>query len=150
MAIEMSGQEHIFAPIETVWAALNDPTTLEQCIPGCEKLDGNGEASFNAIVLLRVGPIKARFKGAVNLDNIEAPNSYTISGEGKGGMAGFAKGVAEVSLAVLSPGETILTYTASAEIGGKLAQLGNRIVQSTSKKLAAEFFTNLNRTISET
>lgn len=148
MAIDMSGEERISAPIEKVWAALNDPAVLEKCIPGCEKLEANRENGFSATVTLKIGPIKARFAGEVELTNINPPFSYTIAGEGKGGIAGFAKGGADVSLSEEAADTTLLTYVAKADVGGKIAQLGSRLIQSTSKKLAGEFFAKFNQIVS--
>lgn len=148
MAIDMTGEERIAAPIDKVWQALNDPAILQQCIPGCETLESNRENAFSAAVTLKIGPIKARFAGEVELTNIDAPRGYTISGEGKGGVAGFAKGGADVALVEEGPETTLLTYTARAEVGGKVAQLGSRLIQSTSKKLAGEFFAKFNETVS--
>jgi carbon monoxide dehydrogenase subunit G len=141
--MDMNGQERIEAPIDAVWRALNDPETLRACIPGCETLDKTSDTDMTAIVVLRVGPIKARFEGTVELTNLNPPHSYTISGEGKGGIAGFAKGGADVSLAEDGPNATILSYTVKADVGGKIAQLGSRLIDSTSRKLAGQFFTNL-------
>jgi carbon monoxide dehydrogenase subunit G len=138
--MDMSGSERIEAPVEAVWQALNDPEILRQAIPGCESLDKTSETTMTAKVVLKVGPIKAKFEGAVELQNLNPPFSYTIAGEGKGGLAGFAKGGADVSLAADGPDSTILTYTVKAEVGGKIAQLGSRLIDSTSKKLAGEFF----------
>ena len=148
MAIDMSGEERISAPIDRVWQALNDPAVLEQCIPGCERLVAERENAFSAIVTIKIGPIKARFAGEVELSNIDPPRSCTISGEGKGGVAGFAKGGADVTLHEEAPGTTLLIYAAKVDIGGKLAQLGSRLIQSTSKKLADEFFGKFNQTVS--
>ena len=148
MAIDMSGKERISAPIERVWQALNDPAILERCIPGCERLVAERENAFSATVTIKIGPIKARFLGEVELSNIDAPHSCTITGEGKGGVAGFAKGGADVTLHEEAPGVTVLTYDARADIGGKLAQLGSRMIQSTSRKLAGEFFGKFNETVS--
>ena len=138
--MDMSGSERIEAPVETVWQALNDPEILRQAIPGCESLEKTSDTAMTAKVVLKIGPIKAKFEGAVELQNLNPPNSYTIAGEGKGGLAGFAKGGADVSLAADGPDTTILTYTVKAEVGGKIAQLGSRLIDSTSKKLAGEFF----------
>ncbi|MBC7149461.1 MAG: carbon monoxide dehydrogenase subunit G [Rhizobium sp.] len=138
--MDMSGSERIEAPVETVWQALNDPEILRQAIPGCESLDKTSDTTMTAKVVLKVGPIKAKFEGAVELQNLNPPFSYTIAGEGKGGLAGFAKGGADVSLAADGADATILTYTVKAEVGGKIAQLGSRLIDSTSKKLAGEFF----------
>ena len=148
MAMTMSGEYQIAAPREVVWAKLNDPDVLKACIPGCESLEKTSDTEFKATVVLKVGPIKARFEGAVTLTNLNPPHSYTITGEGKGGIAGFAKGAADVSLTEDGPDATILTYVAKADVGGKLAQLGSRLLQSTSKKLAGEFFSSFNKKVS--
>lgn len=140
--MEMSGQHTIPAPRKTVWEALNDPEVLKQCIPGCEEVNKTSETSFDAKVSVKVGPVKAKFGGAVSLSDIDPPKGYTISGEGKGGAAGFAKGGAKVSLEEADGGAaTELTYEVSASVGGKLAQIGARLIDSTAKKYANEFFT---------
>jgi carbon monoxide dehydrogenase subunit G len=118
---------------------LNDPNVLRECIPGCESLEGSPAEGFAARVTTKVGPVKATFNGQVTLSNINAPESYTISGEGKGGVAGFAKGGADVHLTG-EGGGTLLAYTVNAQVGGKLAQLGGRLIDSTAKKLADQFF----------
>jgi len=138
--MDMNGSERIEAPVADVWRALNDPDILRQAIPGCEALDKTSDTEMTATVVLKVGPIKARFEGAVELQNLNPPNSYTIRGEGKGGLVGFAKGGADVSLEADGPDATILSYTVKAEVGGKIAQLGSRLIDSTAKKLAGEFF----------
>ena len=138
--MDMDGSERIEAPVETVWQALNDPEVLRQAIPGCESLEKTSDTGMTAKVVLKIGPIKAKFEGAVELQNLNPPHSYTIAGEGKGGLAGFAKGGADVSLEADGPDATILSYTVKAEVGGKIAQLGSRLIDSTSKKLAGEFF----------
>ncbi|MCT7374388.1 CoxG family protein [Chelativorans salis] len=148
MAMIIEGEERIEAPVETVWRALNDPDVLKDCIPGCQELEKKSDTEFAATVSLKIGPIKARFNGAVELTNLNPPHSYTISGEGKGGVAGFAKGAADVSLKEDGPGATILTYEAKADVGGKMAQLGSRLIQSTSKKLAGQFFSDFNARVS--
>ena len=140
--MDMTGEYRIPASRDKVWAALNDPETLKASIPGCESLEKTGDDAFTAKVVAKVGPVKAKFGGDVKLSNINPPESYTISGEGKGGAAGFAKGGADVKLADDGEGGTILTYTAKADVGGKLAQLGSRLIDGTSKKMADEFFTN--------
>ena len=147
MAVNMDGEERIDAPIGKVWEALNDPEILKACIPGCESLDKKSERELAATVALKIGPIKARFNGEVELKNLKPPHSYTIEGEGKGGIAGFAKGGADVTLKEDGDG-TILTFTAKAVVGGKMAQLGSRLIQSTSKKLAAQFFADFNKKVS--
>jgi len=139
--MELKGEYRIPAPRERVWAMLNDPNVLRECIPGCESLEGSPEQGFAARVTTKVGPVKATFNGQVTLSNVKPPESYTISGEGKGGVAGFAKGGADVHLAEDGAG-TVLTYTVNAQVGGKLAQLGARLIDSTSKKLADQFFSS--------
>lgn len=137
--MEMSGEYRIPAPRETVWAALNDAEILKQAIPGAEEVEKTSDTSFAATVKAKVGPVSAKFKGNVTLSDIDAPNGYTISGEGKGGAAGFAKGGAKVALADDGDG-TLLTYEVTATVGGKLAQIGQRFIDTTAKKMADEFF----------
>ena len=150
MALVIEGEERISAPVQKVWEALNDPDVLRVCIPGCESLEKNSDTDLAAIVVLKIGPIKAKFTGAVKLKNLNPPHSYTIEGEGKGGIAGFAKGGADVTLTEESPGITVLKYAAKADVGGKIAQLGSRLITSTSKKLAGEFFSTFNEKVSGT
>ena len=140
--MDMSGEERIAAPREAVWAALNDPEVLKACIPGCQSLTMKSPNELEATVKIKIGPVSATFNGEVTLSNLNPPESYTISGEGKGGIAGFAMGGADVRLAEDGDG-TILSYDVKAQIGGKLAQLGSRLIDSTSKKLAAQFFADL-------
>ena len=137
--MELNGTKIIAADIDTVWARLNDPETLKACIPGCEELTGSPEQGFAAVVKQKVGPVKATFKGEVTLSNITPRQSYTITGEGKGGVAGFAKGGADVELAHVEGG-TALTYDVHAKVGGKIAQLGSRIIGGFARKMADEFF----------
>jgi len=137
--MDMSGEYRIAAPREAVWKALNDPAVLKECIPGCDELDMISDTEMTAAVTSKIGPVKAKFKGSVKFENVNAPESYTIVGEGKGGVAGFAKGGADVHLAEDS-GDTVLTYTAKAQVGGKLAQLGSRLIDSTARKMADDFF----------
>jgi carbon monoxide dehydrogenase subunit G len=139
--MDMTGEYRIPAAREKVWAALNDPNTLKASLPGCESLEKISDQEFVAAVVAKVGPVKAKFNGNVTLSNLNPPESYTISGEGKGGAAGFAKGGADVRL-VEEGAATILTYTAKADVGGKLAQLGSRLIDGTAKKMADEFFDN--------
>lgn len=149
MALMIDGEERIEAPIDTVWSALNDPEVLKACIPGCQSLEKSGENQLAAVVTLKLGPIKAKFNGQVELRNLNPPHSYTIEGEGKGGVAGFAKGGADVTLTEESPGVTILKYEAKSDVGGKIAQLGSRLITSTSKKLAGQFFKDFNKKVSK-
>jgi carbon monoxide dehydrogenase subunit G len=139
MAITMNGEVKLAAPRATVWAKLNDAGVLKQCIPGCEELNKTSDTEFQAVATIKVGPVKARFKGRVHLTDLDPPNGYKISGEGEGGVAGFAKGAATVKLAE-QDGGTLLAYNVESQIGGKLAQLGQRLVQGTAKKLADDFF----------
>jgi carbon monoxide dehydrogenase subunit G len=138
--MEMSGQYRIPAPRAKVWAALNDPVVLKESIPGCESLEKLSDTEMVATVKSKVGPVSATFTGNVTLSNLDPPNGYTISGEGKGGVAGFAKGGADVKLADDGDGMTLLSYTAKAQVGGKLAQLGARLIDATAKQMADQFF----------
>jgi carbon monoxide dehydrogenase subunit G len=140
--MDMTGEYRIPAPRDKVWAALNDPETLKASLPGCETLERTADDAFAATVVAKVGPVRAKFNGQVTLSDLHPPESYKISGEGKGGAAGFAKGGAEVRLAEDGPDATVLTYTAKADVGGKLAQLGSRLIDATAKKMADEFFEN--------
>ena len=137
--MELKGSRVIAADRATVWAALNDPEVLKECIPGCESLTGNPQDGFEAQVTQKIGPVKAKFAGVVQLSDIVEEQSYTISGEGKGGAAGFAKGGAKVSLTDVEGG-TELSYDVDAKVGGKLAQLGSRLIDGFSKKMADQFF----------
>jgi len=148
MALVIEGEERVAAPIDKVWQALNDPEVLKACIPGCQNLEKRSDTEFAATVVLKIGPIKATFAGEVALKNLNPPRSYTIEGEGKGGIAGFAKGGADVSLSEDGPDATILKYATKADVGGKIAQLGSRLIASTSKKLAGEFFSSFNEKVS--
>jgi len=137
--VELNDEITIEAPMAQVYAALNDPAILQQCIPGCEELIKHSDTELEAKVVLKVGPVKARFSGNVVLDTTGAPDAFSLTGQGNGGAAGHARGGADVTLAEVD-GKTVLRYVAKAEIGGKLAQLGSRLIQSTAKKLAAQFF----------
>ena len=148
MSLVIEGEERISAPIHKVWEALNDAEVLRASIPGCQSLEKKSDREMAATVVLKIGPIKATCAGEVTLANLNPPHSYTISGEGKGGIAGFAKGGADVKLAEDGPGTTVLTYEAKADVGGKIAQLGSRLIQSTSKKLAGQFFATFNEKVS--
>lgn len=140
MAMTMNGEVKLAAPRAVVWAKLNDAEVLKQCIPGCEELNKTSDTEFKAVATIKVGPVKARFKGQVQLTDLDPPNGYRISGNGEGGVAGFAKGAATVKLTD-ADGGTLLHYDVESQIGGKLAQLGQRLVQGTAKKLADDFFT---------
>lgn len=137
--MEMSGESRIPASIDKVWAALNDPEILKASIPGCQSLEKTSDTEMTATVQAKVGPVKATFKGNVTLSNIDPPNGYTISGEGKGGVAGFAKGGADVNLTPDGDG-TLLAYKVNAQVGGKLAQIGARLIDATAKQMADQFF----------
>jgi carbon monoxide dehydrogenase subunit G len=139
--MDLTGEYRIPAPRETVWAALNNPDVLKACIPGCEELNKTSDTELVAKVIAKIGPVKAAFGGKVTLSDLDPPNGYTITGEGQGGAAGFAKGGAKVRLEAVDGGAaTVLHYAADAQIGGKLAQIGSRLVEGTAKKLADEFF----------
>ena len=141
MAMTMNGEVQLAASREAVWTKLNDPEVLKVCIPGCEELEKTDDGGFRAVAKMKVGPVSARFRGKVMLSDLDPPNGYRISGEGEGGVAGFAKGGATVKLSERDSG-TLLSYDVEAQIGGKLAQLGQRLINGTAKKLADEFFGN--------
>jgi carbon monoxide dehydrogenase subunit G len=137
--MDMTGEFRISAPRDAVWKALNDPVILKQCIAGCEELEKTSDTEFVAKVTARVGPVKANFTGKVTLSDLDPPNGYKITGEGQGGAAGFARGGAEVHLEPDGDG-TLLKYTVNAAIGGKLAQIGARLIDGTARKMANDFF----------
>jgi uncharacterized protein len=137
--MELNDEVRIAAPRDVVYAALNDTEVLKACIPGCEELLRVADNQLEAKVVLKIGPVKARFGGKVTLDQSKAPAAFSLAGEGSGGIAGFAKGGADVEL-VEEGGETLLKYAAKADVGGKIAQLGSRLIVSTSQKLARAFF----------
>ena len=139
--MELADEIIINAPKDQVYAALNDPAVLKQCIPGCEELIQHSDTELEAKVVLKVGPVKARFGGEVTLDKSGAPDAFSLSGQGNGGAAGHAKGGADVTLTAEGD-TTVLKYVAKAQIGGKIAQMGSRLIQSTAKKLAGKFFTS--------
>ncbi len=138
--MEMTGERRIPAPRERVWEALNDPEVLRASIPGCESVERTADDQFQARVSIKLGPMAARFAGKVTLTNINPPESYTITGEGQGGAMGFAKGGADVALEALGPSETLLKYAVKAQVGGKMAQLGARLIDSTAKSMSDQFF----------
>lgn len=137
--MNLEGEKLIGAPRERVWAAINDVSVLQICIPGCESLARRDDGSMDATVLLKIGPIKAQFKGNVVFENVQAPSACTLKGEGQGGLAGFAKGSAEMSLHEQDT-STLLRYRASVQVGGKIAQLGARLIDGTAAKLTEKFF----------
>jgi carbon monoxide dehydrogenase subunit G len=138
--MEMTGERQIAAPRQRVWEALNNPEVLKASIPGCDSVERTGDDSFEAKVSVKLGPMSAKFGGKVQLTNINPPASYTISGEGSGGAMGFAKGGADVSLEDVGPNATVLRYNVKAQVGGKMAQLGARLIDSTAKSMADQFF----------
>ncbi|QUS38841.1 carbon monoxide dehydrogenase [Tardiphaga alba] len=146
--MQMNDSQTIPASREAVWAALNNPDVLKQCIPGCQELEMTSPTEMTAKVVIKVGPVKATFGGKVTLSDLDPPNGYKITGEGSGGVAGFAKGGAAIQLEAVGDNETILHYQVDSQIGGKLAQLGGRLIDATAKKLAGEFFTKFGAVVS--
>ena len=146
--MEMSGEERIPASQADTWAALNDPEMLRACVPGCDSIERIGDDEFQVLMVARIGPVSAKFKGKLTLSDVQPPNSYAIAFEGQGGAAGFAKGGAQVKLTPVSPHETKLYYDVKANVGGKLAQIGSRLVDAAAKKVADEFFQNFNKKMS--
>ena len=144
--MQMSDTREIAAPPEVVWAAILNPDVLKECVPGCTEMTGSPEDGFEATVVQKVGPVKATFKGQVEVSDMNEPHSLTLSGSGKGGAAGHAKGSAKVQLEPSDTG-TKLTYDVDASVGGKLAQLGSRIIDGFAKKMADQFFTRLQEAI---
>ena len=140
MAMTMNGEATLPAAKDVVWAKLNDPEVLKACIPGCEQLTMDDDTHLSAVVKVKLGPVKATFKGKVELSELDPPNGYRISGEGEGGIAGFAKGGAKVHLSDLEFGETELRYEVQAQVGGKIAQIGSRLVASAAAKVSDSFF----------
>ena len=139
--MEMTSTRMVPAPVETVWAALNDPAMLVECIPGCDSIEPDGENAFRIALAARVGPVAAKFTGRMQLSDVDPPNGYTLSFDGQGGVAGFAKGEARVNLAPAENGAaTELSYTVKAQVGGKIAQIGSRLVDGAAQKLADDFF----------
>lgn len=146
--MEMSGEQLIPASQQDAWNALNDPAMLKQCVPGCESIEPAGDNEYQVLMVARVGPVSAKFKGKLTLSDIRPPNSYAIAFEGQGGAAGFAKGAAQVRLAPEADG-TRLSYDVKANVGGKLAQIGSRLVDAAAKKVADDFFRNFNEKVGE-
>jgi len=144
--MEMSGEQIVPAPRQTVWEALNDPEMLKASVPGCESIDRTGDNEYAVLMVARVGPVSAKFKGKLTLSDIKPPESYSLAFEGQGGAAGFAKGGAQVRLAE-QDGQTKLAYDVKASVGGKLAQIGSRLVDAAAKKVADDFFRNFNQKV---
>lgn len=144
--MELSGAFTLAASPEQVWTALNDPAVLQRCIPGCESLTPTGENELEAKMSAKIGPVKARFDTAITLSDIDPPHAYTLSGQGKGGAAGFAKGSARINLAPVDEG-TELQYVVDMQVGGKLAQIGSRLVSGAARKIADQFFTAFNEEV---
>ncbi|MEM7016052.1 MAG: carbon monoxide dehydrogenase subunit G [Pseudomonadota bacterium] len=145
--MDMKGEYRIPAPRMQVWEALNDPEVLKRCIPGCEEMEKKSDTEMSTTLSAKVGPVKARFQGTIELSNVDPGNSYTMVGEGKGGVAGFAKATVNVNLSDVES-DTQLAYDVDATVGGKLAQVGARLIDGTAKKMADEFFSNFNRELS--
>lgn len=144
--MEMSGEQQIPAPQQAVWDALNDPEMLKACVPGCESIEPAGENVYQVLMVARVGPVSAKFKGKLTLSDIHPPQSYALAFEGQGGAAGFAKGGAQVRLS-RKDSQTLLAYDVKASVGGKLAQIGSRLVDAAAKKVADDFFRNFNEKV---
>ena len=140
--MKMNGEFRVPTDRETVWRALNDPEVLKECLPGCQEIEKTSDTEMSATLAIKVGPVKATFKGGVTLSDLDPPNGYTLSGQGQGGTAGFASGEAKVKL-VEEDGATVVQYDVDAKVGGKLAQIGSRLIDSTAKKLAKQFFDSL-------
>jgi uncharacterized protein len=147
--MDMKDSRIINAPQAKVWAALNDPAMLKQCIIGCDSLDATADDTFVAAMSVKVGPVSAKFKGKLQLENVQPPNSYTLKFEGQGGPAGFANGTASVALVAESDVRTRLEYTANAMIGGKLAQVGSRLVDAAARKIADDFFSKFDALVAD-
>ena len=144
--MEMTGEQLVPAPQQAVWDALNDPEMLKACVPGCESIEPAGENAYQVLMVARVGPVSAKFKGKLTLSDIHPPQSYSLAFEGQGGPAGFAKGGAKVSLSPQNS-QTRLAYDVKASVGGKLAQIGSRLVDAAAKKVADDFFRNFNEKV---
>ena len=147
--MELSGEQRIPASRERVWEALNDPEVLRRCIPGAESLEKISDTEFKATVALKMGPVRLKFTGAVTLSDLDPPNGYTTSGQGSGGAAGFARGTARVRLSDAGDGATDLAYDCDVQIGGKLAQIGSRMISGTATKLAGDFFADFAAVVTE-
>jgi uncharacterized protein len=138
--MELQGERSIPASVETTWASLNDPEVLKACIAGCESIERTADDAMTAVVAMKVGPVSARFKGNIKLTNVDAPNGYTLNFDGQGGVAGFGKGSADVALTAQGAQQTLLKYNARATVGGKMAQIGSRLIDATAGKITEDFF----------
>jgi len=147
--MQLNSQETLPVKLEQAWEALNDISLLQAAIPGCESIMPNGEHQFDVAIMAIVGPVKARFKGKLLLENMQPPNSYTLRFEGQGGAAGHGKGSADIRLESKGPAETLLLYSAQASVGGKMAQIGSRLVDMAAQKMAAEFFATFNTALQQ-
>lgn len=147
--MELTNQQTLPVNQLQAWEALNDITLLQAAIPGCEGITATGENQYEVMVLAAIGPVKAKFKGKLQLENLQPPSSYTLRFEGQGGAAGHGKGTAEIRLEATGPRETILHYTAHASVGGKIAQIGSRLVDMAAQKMATEFFESFNAKLQE-
>ena len=147
--MELTNTRIVPAPPSAVWAALNDPAILKECLPGCESLERAGDNAFQAVMATRVGPVSARFTGRVTMSDIDPPNAYTLHFEGQGGAAGFARGEARITLAPEGERQTSLHYAAKAQVGGKLAQIGSRLVDGAAAKMTDDFFTRFVERVGE-
>lgn len=145
--MRMTGEQRVAAPRRRVWEALNDPAVLAQCIPGCQSLDKEADDRFVAVAEVKIGPIGARFRGQVQLSDLDAPNGCTINGSGSGGIAGNAKGNARVRLSDIGDGDTLVAYEVEADVGGRMAQLGGPILDATARNLAGKFFTRFGEVV---
>ncbi len=147
--MQLNSQETLPVSLEQAWEALNDISLLQAAIPGCESITPSGDNQFDVAVMAAVGPVKARFKGKLQLENLQPPNSYTLRFEGQGGAAGHGKGSADISLQAQGPAQTLLLYSAQASVGGKIAQIGSRLVDMAAQKMAGEFFASFNTALQE-
>jgi uncharacterized protein len=147
--MQLTAQQALPCNQQQAWEALNDTELLKQAIPGCESLTPNGEHQYEVLVTAAIGPVKAKFKGKLQLENLQPPTSYTIRFEGQGGQAGFGKGTADIRLEAVGPRETLLHYTANASVGGKIAQVGSRLVDMAAQKMAGDFFARFNAALQE-
>lgn len=147
--MELTSEQLLPVDKQTAWAALNDVELLKQSIPGCESLTATGENQYELVVVAAIGPVKAKFKGRMQLTDLDPPNAYAIHFDGQGGAAGFGKGQAKVSLQEKGPTETLLVYSATAQVGGKIAQVGSRLVDMAARKMAGQFFDNFNQALAQ-